>query len=585
MSSTPVVHYRHALERCRQPGSESPPFERMAELIALLDLATTFEAGLAGAEFPSAALRIVMGEVQAERGAFFARLEDGSFAIRASSGLPAGAASTPSHLRPGRDLTVLEQVDEPESRHGLVVLCAIRRRERTIGALGLGPRAGGRPYGAEEHAFLRAAAVCAAAPFENFLLHDEVRRAKQDLSLKEFQLHNLFDVSRELTGDAEDEAILSRIVTTVMGAFLVSRCALFLLGPQGLTLAHERGLRRQVESPPISLEAANVALQELPRPRSVAELPDGPLRRRLEQGRLTLAVPLMAGDRMEGVLAVGERASRTPFSTEDLDFAEALARQAATALENARLHRLRVEKQRHDQELRIAQEIQRGLFPARLPEVPGFEVAADSRPCYEVGGDSYDWIDLGSGRLALVVADASGKGTPASLLMASVHAFVHARAGSEAPAEMMERLNRFLLARTRANQYATLFYAELDAAERRITYVNAGHVPPFHVARDRTVRRLSGGGPPPGLLEGASYAEVQLRLGPGEVVAMVTDGLTEAGSPDESEFGSARASEILRALSAERARTILEGLVAAVDDWTGPAGCTDDLTTLVLKAL
>jgi sigma-B regulation protein RsbU (phosphoserine phosphatase) len=583
---TPVVqHYRQALERCRRQRKESAPVERMAELIALLDLAATFDAGLAGAELLSAALRIVLEEVQTERGALFARLDEGSFAIRASTGLPDGSASTLDVMALGKDLTALEPVDGAEARHGLVLLCPIRRRERTIGVLGLGPRAGGRVYGAEEHAFLRAATVCAAAPFENLLLHDELRRVKQELSLKVFQLHNLFDVSRELTGGAEEDWIQSHITTTVMGHFLVSRCALYLLGPQGLTLVHERGLGRQVERSPIPLEEARVALQDLPKPRAVAELPDGPLRLRFDQGRLALAVPLIASDRVEGVLAVGERASRTPFSGEDLEFAETLARHAAAALESARLHRLRVEKQRQDHELRIAQEIQRSLFPARLPEIPGFEVAADSRPCYEVGGDSYDWIDLGNGRLALVVADASGKGTPASLLMASVHAFVHARAGTDAPALMMERLNRFLLARTRANQYVTLFYAELDSSQRRLTYVNAGHVPPYHVARDRTVRRLSGGGPPLGLLEGASYAEGQVKLEPGEVVAMVTDGLTEASSPDESEFGTARAGETLLALSAESAPKLLEGLVAAVDDWTGPTGCSDDLTTLVLRVL
>src|SRR5262249_36003149 len=226
---------------------------------------------------------------------------------------------------------------------------------------------------------------------------------------------------------------------------------------------------------------------------AVAELPDGLLRRLLEESRLALAVPLIARDQVEGVLAVGERSSRTPFSSEDLDFAETLARHAAAALEGARLHRVRLEKQRQDDELRIAQEIQRSLFPARTPVVSGFEVAGHSRPCYEVGGDSYDCIDLGNGRLALVVADVSGKGTPASLLMAYVHAFVQARAGTDAPTQLMERLNQVLLTRTQS-KFVTMFYAELDTAERRITYVNAGHVPPFHVTRDGIVSRLSGGG-------------------------------------------------------------------------------------------
>ena len=178
----------------------------------------------------------------------------------------------------------------------------------------------------------------------------------------------------------------------------------------------------------------------------VAELPDGPLRRRLHEARLALAVPLAAGARVEGILAIGERASGMPFSAEDREIAQALARQALAALENARLQRVREEKLRQDRELQIAREIQQSLFPPRPPEVPGFDVAALSRPCYEVGGDSYDWIPLGGGRLALVIADVSGKGTPASLLMASVHASVQALAGTAAPAQLVERLNRFLFA-------------------------------------------------------------------------------------------------------------------------------------------
>jgi sigma-B regulation protein RsbU (phosphoserine phosphatase) len=273
-----------------------------------------------------------------------------------------------------------------------------------------------------------------------------------------------------------------------------------------------------------------------------------------------------------------------PFSDEDRDFAQTLARQAAAALENARLRRLREEKQRQDRELQIAREIQHSLFPQRHPEVPDFEVAAESRPCYEVGGDSYDWIHLGDDRLALVIADVSGKGTPASLLMASVHASMQALAGTAAPAHVVARLSRFLFANTQASRFVTLFYAELDAASRRLAYVNAGHVPPYRVARDGTVTRLLEGGAALGLLDDASYEVGEVRLEPGDLVAMVTDGVTEATSPDEREFGDERVCEVLRTLSGGSASAVLEGLVTAVNEWVGAAGCGDDLTALILKA-
>ena len=387
-----------------------------------------------------------------------------------------------------------------------------------------------------------------------------------------------------MTGSSAEEAIQNLTVTAAMGHFVVSRCALYLCGPRGLYLAHGRGVRPEVEAAPIPPEDARQALEVLTRALAVAELPEGPLRRRLERARLALAVPLAAAARVEGVLAIGERASEMPFSEEDREMALALARQALVALDNARLQRVREEKLRQDRELQIAREIQASLLPPRPPELAGFEVAAESRPCYEVGGDSYDWIPLGAERIALVIADVAGKGTPASLLMASVHAFVHAIAGTATPVQVIERLNRFLLARTQTSRFVTLVYAELDAATGRLAYVNAGHVPPYRVARDGTVSRLLEGGPAPGLLAEASYDVGELRLEPGELVAMVTDGVTEAMSPDEQEFGDDRVCETLRAMTGASAPAVLQHLVSAAETWAGGGGFSDDLTALVLKA-
>jgi len=555
----------------------------MSQLVSLHELTTTLATGLVSEETLDAALRIVMRELQVMRGAFFVLGEGGSLALRASQGLPPGVTSAPAFAAPRDGITAVGPGDEAHDRHGLVLLVKVQRRERPIAILGLGPRQGGRSYGAEEQAFLRSVAVCAASPIESSLIYDELRRVHQKLSVKVFELHNLFDVSRDLTGSSAEEAIQNLVVTAVMGHFVVSRCAVYLSGPRGLSLVHGRGLRREVEAAPIPPAEARKALEFLTGPQAVAELPDGPLRRRLEQARLALAVPLSAGARVEGVLAIGERASGMPFSEEDREIAQALARQALAALENARLQRVREEKQRQDRELQIAREIQTSLFPPCPPELSGFEVAAESRPCYEVGGDSYDWIPLEGERLALVIADVAGKGTPASLLMASAHAFVHALAGTAAPAQVIERLNRFLLARTQTSRFVTLFYAELDAAKHRLTYVNAGHVPPYRVARDGTVSRLSQGGPALGLLAEASYDVGEVNLESGDLVAMVTDGVTEAMSPDDREFDDDRVCETLRRLSKASASEVLLGLVAAVNEWAGGAGFSDDLTAMILK--
>ena len=144
-------------------------------------------------------------------------------------------------------------------------------------------------------------------------------------------------------------------------------------------------------------------------------------------------------------------------------------------------------------------------------------MAAVSRSCFQVGGDYYDFIPLEGGRLGLVIADVSGKGTPASLMMASVHAWLQATAGTARPTQVLERLNRFLYANTQTSRYVTLFYGELDPMRRRLVYVNAGHVPPYVRRRDGREERLHAGGPVIGLLDDVALEAGELALEPGDL--------------------------------------------------------------------
>jgi phosphoserine phosphatase RsbU/P len=327
------------------------------------------------------------------------------------------------------------------------------------------------------------------------------------------------------------------------------------------------------------------ARDSLRAPVDVAALPAGELRSRLSAARMALVVPFVGQSRVEGFLAVGHRASGAPFSEEDRDFAQTLVRQALAALESVQAQRARLERQRRDREMQIAREIQQSLFPRSCPVLPGLTLAALSRPCYEVGGDHYDFIPLPGGRLALAMADVSGKGAPASILMASVHASLRAVAGTAPPPALMERLNGFLLESTQANKYVTLFYAELSPKRRRLSYVSAGHVPPFLVRASGQTSRLTEGGPVLGLLEGARFDVGEVALEPGDVLAITTDGVTEAVTVDDVEFGDARVFEALARHRTGSAQETLTGLVGAVEDWSGPAGCADDLTAMILKAV
>jgi sigma-B regulation protein RsbU (phosphoserine phosphatase) len=554
----------------------------MSELLSLLELTLGLGASVGGTETLDAALLVVMGELQVSRAALFVAEGEGRYRRRAARGLPVEAPELIEWA--GREEGPFAPEAGALADAGFALVCPVRKAGRPLALLGLGPRAGGRPFGAEERGFLESLAACAAVPIENGLACEELRQVNRSLSVKVYQLHNLFDVGRELSASLDEESIARLVTTTVMGHFLATRCALYRLGEGGLTLAHARGAKAG-EAPSCIPGDEGLLRRELPGPRGTGDLAPGALREALEKARFALVVPLVAGERLSGVVAVGERPGGRAFAEEDLDFAAALGRQAQAALEGARAQRLRLEKERQDRELQIAREIQQSLFPRTWPQVAGFEVAARSRSCFEVGGDYYDFIPLDGGRLGLVIADVSGKGTPASLMMASVHAWLQAMAGTARPPQVLERLNRFLYANTQVSRYVTLFYAELDPSRRRLTYVNAGHVPPYLVRKgDGGLVRLLAGGPVLGLLEEVSLEAGDVDLLPGDLLAVVTDGVTEAQSPAGDEFGDDRVRRELAAAAGRGAPAVLEGLVAAVDGWAGAAGCTDDLTALILRA-
>jgi sigma-B regulation protein RsbU (phosphoserine phosphatase) len=578
-----VLQYQQALDTFRREGREPPLLKRMSELISLLDFTTTLSSPLSRDEILDAALLVVMGELQAGRGGLFVRNAGGSFELRALRGIRSDLPTACLEgLSGDRVLFASGAEGDVVSALGLEILCPVTKAGRAIAFLGLGKRANGSPYGAAESTFLRSVASCAATPIENGLMYQELRRVNQRLEVSVFQLKNLFEIARELTSSLDEETIKNLVTTTLMGHLLVSRCALYLAEPGGLALAHGRGLQGVPALVPE--RESQELLRSLKAPIPIRDLPSGLLRDGLLGSRLSFCIPLGLGGLAQGLVAVGNRVSGEPLTEQDLEFATTLGRQALVALETVRLHEVRLQKQRQDRELQIAREIQQSLFPASSPEVPGFEMAAVSRPCQQVGGDLYDLIPIGPGRTALAIADVSGKGTPASLLMASLHASLRALAGTLGPTDLIERVNRFLYASTQDNKYVTLFYGELESPSGRFIYVNAGHIPPLLLRSSEPDRRLTHGGPVLGLLEDASFEVGTVDLRPGDIVAMVTDGATEALSPEDEEFGDDRVALALRSGGAS-AQELLRSLVEAVHAWTGAAGCTDDLTALILKTL
>jgi sigma-B regulation protein RsbU (phosphoserine phosphatase) len=289
------------------------------------------------------------------------------------------------------------------------------------------------------------------------------------------------------------------------------------------------------------------------------------------------AVP---ANRPIGVLYLDSRASSTLLSETTRLGVEALAAEAAVAIENARLYKETLEKARVDQELRIAADMQRALRPAPRYAGPHFEVASASQPSRFIGGDFFDYVELPGGVFGLALGDVAGKGPPAAVLAAALQGMFAAYA-SDRPAETLARVNVTLARHFVDNRFATMVYGVLSP-EGRLTYCNAGHNPPILFMRGE-VRRLEQGGMPLGMFPEAAFLDEALRLAAGDVLLVFSDGVSEAVNGAGDAFGDERITACMQANLGADASVLLERLLAEVQAFSSGAVQQDDVTALVLR--
>lgn len=295
--------------------------------------------------------------------------------------------------------------------------------------------------------------------------------------------------------------------------------------------------------------------------------------------RSMLCVPIRNRDRrIVGALQLLNKTDGA-FGTADLDFLSSISEHMAIAMENATLHMELLEKQRMEEELKLGREIQSRLLPQPPIDVMDTELAAMSVPCYEVGGDYYDFIELPDGDLGLAIGDVSGKGVSAALIMSSVQAALRVAAPIEEDlAHLVQRLNALIYRSARGRKYATFFFGRYTPSTGMLRYVNAGHNPPF-IAVNGRLEELSSTGKPIGILPDSTYHERMVEIPENATLFLYTDGLNEAADPDEEEFGYDRLRELF-GKTCDPAR-----IVDAVSKFERGARATDDKTIVVLRRM
>ncbi len=304
-----------------------------------------------------------------------------------------------------------------------------------------------------------------------------------------------------------------------------------------------------------------------------------------QQVQSVMAVPLQTNDRVIGLVNVDSRSFARPFTPDDLDLLTVLANVAAIRIENQRLAVIEQQKLIISRDLEQAAEIQRRLLPRQAPIVPGYEIAGHNLPCQTVGGDYYDFFPYTDGRLGLVLGDVSGKGMPAALLMTALKGGVQVLLG-EAPedvSKVMSRLDRVVAANFPRNRFVSLFFGLLDPTTGDLTYCNAGHNPPFLVRADNNVERLMSCGTILGIFPDMGYNVKRCQLGPGDVLTLFSDGVTEENNPQGEEFGERRLERLLIEKGRGGAASLVEGVRQAVLAWAAGAPAADDVTVVVAR--
>jgi len=300
--------------------------------------------------------------------------------------------------------------------------------------------------------------------------------------------------------------------------------------------------------------------------------------------RSVLAVPLGVGERIFGMIYADSPLAEAKFSQDHLTVLTTLASVAAIRVENARLMEEDLERERFERELNLAREIQQRFQPSSAPNVAGYEMQGISFPCYEIGGDYYDFIQRPDGRMVIALGDVSGKGTSAALLMSSLHAAMHAQISThQTLGETISAVNRYLAETIPLNRFITLFCAELDPQTGSLSFLNAGHNPPLIAHAGGSMEQLAAGGIPLGILADAVYREGRTQLQPGDALVIYSDGVSETTNAAGEEFGPLRLYNVVARHLDSTAAAIRDKIEADLTRFAQGTPANDDITLVIVK--
>ena len=562
---------------------------RLVELSALFEISQTLNSSLNLKSILDNILLVPMGRMMIGKGLILLKKEGQIYQVETVKGVSLTLINKKIELNelPSHPVFIADISDDFEWKTFFIdskieLLIPFVARTEILGVLAFGKKLTNQSLTEEETEFLTSLSNIATTSIENALVFDKLTKVNLKLDHKIQELNTLFDIGKELNLTFDKQTILKLISYAIMGQVTVNNFIIavkddnyfkaeFVKGSQFKLNAGEKCRHLCEKSSLITtpyIREDNTEYDDL-----------------LNEKGIQVVIPMQIQNDIKGFIFLGDKITKQEFRKSDLEFLQTLGNIAIISLENARLFEETLEKQRLEEEMALARNIQNRLLPKDIPQFENINIHGLNIPSKHVGGDYFDVIKIEENLIALTIADVSGKGMPASLLMSNLQASLHSLVFENRDlSKLVGQINNVIYRNTDPEKYITFFTGLFNIDTYEFHYVNAGHNPPYVYTEDGELKELSEGGIILGMMPDIKYEVGKIKLNKNDWLVTYTDGVTEAMTADDEEFEEKRLIDFLKTNSdCPSPEQFNNLLIEKINEFVGDVPQNDDITLLTLR--
>jgi len=585
-------HLASFKERKKLEDANSDDMDRrLIELSALFEISQTLNSSLNLQSILNNVLLVPMGRMMLGKGLILIKNDGNIFKIETIKGLP--------HKLQGKEIEIpnlpthpffIDELEKEESwdtffkEFKIELMIPIISRTDVIGLLGFSRKISGESFSENEIEFLGSLTNIATTSIENALVFDQIQKVNRQLDHKIQELNTLFDIGKELNLTLDKDKILKLLSYALMGQVTVNNFIIALKEDEDFSTAMVKGSLFSLKEGDICQQLCKLS-SFLNSPYLCDDLSE--YDEELNKAQIRVVVPMQIQNETQGYIFLSEKITKQPYRESDLEFLQTLGNIAIISLENARLFIETLEKQKLEEEMALARNIQDRLLPKTMPDLPNILIHGVNVPSKHVGGDYFDIIAIDDNCLGITIADVSGKGMGAALLMSNLQASLQSLVREDYSLDkLVGRINNVIYQNTDPEKYITFFYGQLDKNTLSFDYVNAGHNPPYLLHEDGKIDELVTGGIILGMMPDMPYEIGSCQMNKGDMLMLYTDGVTETMTLDDVEYEESRLIEFIKNVGpTKNPEEINSKLIIELEQFAVDAPQNDDITILTLQII